>query len=259
MLWSLRWLGRSGLIRRIAYLCFEAVWAGRDVAISRGPLKGLKWRFRRGQQFWLPLGMYEQETAEWLGRNLSEGDVFFDVGANWGYFTLAGSRWVGSTGTVVSVEPIPLNQAHIFEALDRNGIKNVSLQKCALSAVCGEATFDVESQNANSHLSEVVIRHARSAVKDKLVVQTKTLDSLARETGHSPSVVKCDVEGAEMLVLEGARELIEAGGCKWIVSTHGPDLLCQVRQLFEAAGYDVRPLAGFDHELVCSPAPPGSA
>lgn len=253
MLWKLRWLGKSDSLRKLAYFLYETAYVGRTVTVSRGPLKGMKWAYQSGQQFWLPLGLYEPETSSWLSENIKEGDLFFDIGANYGYFSLVGSRMVGSNGLVISVEPIPKNQDYISRQISLNGLTNIKLQKVALSDSDGSAKFVIEAQNANSHLSSIDIRHAISKKIDEVEVETLTLDSLVQELGRRPDLIKCDVEGAEKLVVEGARDLIKSASAKWIISTHSPELKAEIAETFKSNGYDVSDLEGFDHELICCP------
>lgn len=253
MFWKLRWLGRSTSLRKLAYFVYQTAWVGRTVTISRGPLKGMKWAYERGQQFWLPLGLYEQETAFWLADNINDGDVFFDIGANWGYFSLAGSRMVGSNGLVISIEPIPNNQDYISRQILTNGLSNIKLQKVALSDTDGSAKFAIEAQNANSHLSSIDIEHAGSRMIEEVKVQTMTLDTLIQQIGSHPDLIKCDVEGAEKLVLDGAKGLIKAASAKWIISTHSDELKTEITQIFLSNGYDVTELGGFEHEILCYP------
>lgn len=253
MLWQLRKLGRVGSIRRLAYFLYRAVYLGRTVSIKNGPLKGMKWTYKDGQQFWLPLGRYEPETADWLARNIKPGALFFDVGANWGYFTLAGSRMAGEDGTVLSFEPLPKNQEFILEQIEANGLKNVQIKRCAVSDRVGTATFSLEAQNSNSHLSAIDIPHAKSAKVEEFEVDTVTLDHIVEEIGRSPDVIKLDVEGAENLVAYGATKLIGDAKTRWIISTHSDELKSELSSIFERAGYSVAELQGFEHEILCTP------
>src|ERR1700694_5491581 len=61
-------------------------------------------------------GLWEPDVTDWLRRTLKPGQVFVDIGANIGYFTLMGSRLVGERGRVFAVEPHP----RLAELLTRN-------------------------------------------------------------------------------------------------------------------------------------------
>ena len=73
----------------------------------------------------MPLGQYERETSAWLASALEPGDVFFDVGAHAGYFTLLGALQVGSTGIVVAFEPTPANADVIARQIEENGLQHM--------------------------------------------------------------------------------------------------------------------------------------
>src|SRR5215210_1011896 len=65
-------------------------------------------------------GRYEPQETQLASRMLRPGDVFVDVGANWGYFSLAAAHWVGPRGTVIAFEPEP----RLFELLAGNVAAN---------------------------------------------------------------------------------------------------------------------------------------
>src|SRR5450755_115400 len=70
------------------------------------------WRVRGNTTDWIQrqlyyFGLWEPNLSAWIERRLSTGDVFVDVGANVGYFTLLAAGVVGKTGKVVAIEPMP--------------------------------------------------------------------------------------------------------------------------------------------------------
>src|SRR4051794_24641093 len=78
------------------------------VCVLWGPCKGCRWGTGAGVDgYWL--GNFEPSTVDFAVRALRSGDVFLDVGANVGYFTLAAARAVGPAGRVVAFEPLPRN------------------------------------------------------------------------------------------------------------------------------------------------------
>ena len=256
-LWKMRRLGRWAPARRMAYALVDTVYrSGRVYPIPFGPLKGLRWRYERGQQFWMPLGLYEQETSRWISSVLRGGATFFDVGANAGYFTLLGARRVGTGGTVVAFEPVPELREYIEDLLRLNGLPaRVEVRGEALGDRSGTTQFVVEAQGANSHLGDVVIEHASSRPVRRIEVAVRTLDELLAEGRlPPPDVMKVDVEGGEVLLLQGARRLLREVRPQLLVSTHGEGLREQCTALLREAGYRVDPLPGYEHELVGTPA-----
>lgn len=102
-MWNLRFLGRIRPLRLFVAFVFTKYFGRKWRIIKRGPLSGLLWKCHPGRQFWMPLGIYEKQTAEWLLSNLSAKSVFLDVGSNYGYFTLMAARIVGSLGRIYSL------------------------------------------------------------------------------------------------------------------------------------------------------------
>lgn len=93
-------------------------------------------------------------------------------------------------------------------------------------------------------------------------IPTHSLDGLFPEGLHgAPAFVKCDVEGAELLVLEGARRILERDRPHLLVSVH-PEALPQygrtaadVRAFLEARGYRIRVIAvDYEEHWWCEPA-----
>ncbi len=253
-LWNIRRLGRSKLAHRAATAMMQVVFPHDHVAkIWRGPLRGWRWYRHRDHQFWMPLGLYEEETCRWLQSNLGEGSVLFDIGANAGYFTLLGSKLVGASGRVVAFEPVPINVDVLQRQVDHNGCANVTIESSAISNHVGSVLFDIEGRNANSHLTEIDLIHAQSAPTASVEVACTTLDTWVADNGIQPDVLKIDVEGAETLVLEGAVDTLAHARPRIVLSTHSVALRDECTSVLEAANYQVIRLPGFEHELLGYP------
>jgi len=79
------------------------------------------------------LGRYELEVSRGLERFLKRGDVFIDIGAHAGYFTLKCAKIVGEGGLVVSFEPNPVAYRALYLNVLINRLLNVYISKMALS------------------------------------------------------------------------------------------------------------------------------
>ena len=252
-LWSLRSLGKVRLLHALATFAFSLRYRqGKIYAIRRGPLAGCRWRHHRSHQFWLPMGLYEPQTARWIQDALTPGAVLFDIGANAGYFALIGSRSVGEQGFVVAFEPVSENVAAIRAQLALNHLTNVEVVSAAAADVNGSAEFVLERRNSNSHLREIEITHAASHPERIDIVETITVDDYVRKTGHRPSVIKIDVEGAEHKVLLGAQQTLVQHHPLCVIATHSTELRRQCTRLLEACGYRLAMLPGSEHGIVAT-------
>jgi FkbM family methyltransferase len=215
--------------------------------VIRGPLKGI-WFVHgsaagNGGGISIHLGRSEVSQTEWVRSHLRRGQVFIDVGANIGYYTLLASRIVGSDGRVVAIEPLPRNITFLERHIRLNDAGNVMVVPLACSDTSGQATFH---EGANAALGRLASRSPIEAVNGRArEIVTSTLDDIVRRYGLQPDMIKIDVEGAELAVLEGARDTIAAAAPILVLSVHSGDLRRDCVDLLEKLGYQVRPL---DHE-----------
>jgi FkbM family methyltransferase len=150
-----------------------------------------------------------------LDRFVRRGHTVVDVGANIGYNTLHAARLAGARGRVVAVEPTPDN----LEVLRRNvaaaGLANVVVEGVAAGRVAGTREFFV--RGARSAVNSLFAQSCYAAVTDVLRVAVKPLDDLV---DGRVDVVKIDVEGAELDVLEGMARLLQTRPEALIVEWH---------------------------------------
>ena len=148
--------------------------------------------------------------------NPGTGGVIIDAGANVGDFTIRASNWVGDSGTVVAIEPIPEHVTILKRNLTRNRISNV--------VVVERAVGDREE------VVEIEGRKVRTVSMDGL------LDDLKISRVDS---VKLDVEGAEGLALRGGRRMVRQAR-HFSVETHSDELYGEVASTLTSEGFAVR-------------------
>ena len=181
----------------------------------------MMWAFRHG--FY-----YEQDMTRWLPLLLQEAAsrVFYDVGANYGYYSLLLAPVADS---VHAFEPVSRTRAHLESALARNQVGNVTVYPVALSDHVGSAEIRLYSSSGNNSLYDgdggFFVR--------QIGTETVTLDTLDRQVYDlgmpPPGLIKMDVEGAELFVLRGAHRILRE---------HHPILTVEFSEtLFEKAGY----------------------
>ena len=87
------------------------------------------------------LDMYEPVQTEWFKQCISAGDIFIDVGENFGHYTTLGADLVGETGKVFAFEPSPLASRVLEEMIRESSIQNIELTKAAVGK--SEGTVDL--------------------------------------------------------------------------------------------------------------------
>jgi len=222
---------------------------GTQLPVLSGPLKGKKWIVGSSVHgCWL--GNYEKEIQTIFQKHLSPGKVAFDIGANVGFYTLLASTLVGTTGKVVSFEPVPRNIAYLKEHMRINQIQNVTVLETALSDNEGFTCFD----EGPSH------HEGRIRTSGTLKVSTTSLDALYEKRALPlPHWMKIDVEGAEYSVFAGSKTVINLAHPTILLSTHGYQERSSCLEWLSGAGYSITPLYGvedsFDHLAVYNPKP----
>ena len=169
-----------------------------------------------------PQGL-EPGTRRIITRLLAPGMTFIDVGANIGLLTLAGARTVGSTGKVLAIEPVPLAFDLLNRGLAINELEHRVETKCqALGARAERRKFFVSPVLGHSSFfhSQASVNGSASEIEVDVVL----LDDLI-PAGERVDVVKIDVEGAELEVLEGMSRVINDNPDLAIIAEFGPSHL----------------------------------
>jgi FkbM family methyltransferase len=171
---------------------------------------------------------------------LRPGDVAIDGGANIGLFTLMAAARVGSAGRVVACEPSPTTMALLRENVALNRYGWVDLREVALAEHPGKLRMHVFTPGSGFSS----FAPADTTTSSEVEVSVATLDEVAGDLLERTSLVKLDVEGAELLALKGAPRLLEQARPDFIVELEAGHLerqgasVAEVQVLFEAAGYE---------------------
>ncbi|MFP5363774.1 MAG: FkbM family methyltransferase [Thermoleophilia bacterium] len=185
-------------------------------------------------------GTLEPPVQEALRRLLAPGAVFYDVGANVGFFTILGARLVGPQGRVVAFEPVPECARAVARNIALNGFAHASVREQAVGAAAGSARLLVVGEASWSHLASTG-RHAD--VRDEIDVRVVSIDDLVG-TGEipPPDVLKIDTEGAELQAVEGMRATIAANRPAIVCELH--DTNAEFCALMDELGYVTTNLDG---------------
>ena len=134
-------------------------------------------------------------------KNVAAYSSFVDVGANHGIFSLTFCA-LRSDGRVVAVEPSPI----AFEILQRNLNLNSFSQLQPRKVACGAAPGEVRMKRNWHHLQ--AIREEENDL-DAVAVPMLSLDQICAEENILPELLKIDVEGFELPVLQGAERVLQ--------------------------------------------------
>lgn len=148
-------------------------------------------------------GFFEANLSNFFINFFKEGDVFFDVGAHVGYYTMLATSLVGQDGHVCSFEPTP----RTFESLKENikNKKNVEAYNVAILDKDSEIEFFDYGPKYSAFNSFKKRTSDEIFFKDratKIRVKTISLDSFCKDKNMSPTIIKIDAEGSEHLILK---------------------------------------------------------
>jgi FkbM family methyltransferase len=166
-------------------------------------------------------GAYEPDVTNLLRLALRPGDVFVDIGANVGYFSVLGGLLVGPEGRVVSVEPDAGNIARIRLHAGLNGLEAIDIVDRPLAETERQAEFffNARSSGGNALWDPVAFNGDEGMRGGARMMTTTTLDAVMAARGlDTARLVKIDTEGAEQLILRGAANLLSRGAIRFIVA-----------------------------------------
>ena len=183
-------------------------------------------------------GLHEFADMAFLLHFLRPNDVFADVGANVGSYTILASGVVRCR--TVAFEPDPLTASAFERNINLNQIADlVEMRIAAAGERRGIVRFSMGLGTENH-----VVAETESNGRD---VPIETIDHAFADTGYIPTLIKLDVEGYEAEVLRGARAVLAAPGLKAILTENR---LPSVVDILERAGMAEFAYDAFAHRLV---------
>jgi FkbM family methyltransferase len=194
--------------------------------------------------------IWEPDVTRWVTSSLKPGDVFVDVGAHVGYYTLLAGKLVGESGRVVGVEPNPATFARLQRDVALNPFRNIAVRKVACTDQETTLKF-FQAPIDNTGTSSINKTNAHEG--NEISVPGVPLDKIVQDLGiKRVDLVKIDVEGAEMMVLGGMTNILAAYHPKVSIELKD-DLLKNMGSSLEAAkalfikdGYVLQSFDGID-------------
>ncbi|MDD5530882.1 MAG: FkbM family methyltransferase [bacterium] len=192
---------KIGIFRWIRNLMFKSI---KKVYID---LEGYKLKLDKNDSLRLSLNpKYEEMTGKLMREIVKPGDYVVDVGANIGYWTLFLSKLVsksaGWDGAVFAFEPEETNYNILKSNIHDNNITNCDIFNIGLSNDYHVGKLYLSDTNSGDHSS------VNDGNRKFQYVQYKRLDDIREifDRKREISLIKIDVQGSEMMLLEGAKE-----------------------------------------------------
>lgn len=166
---------------------------------------------QRAASLWLK----EEGTMRWIDGEVRAGDIFMDIGANIGVYTIAAAHRVGPSGKIYAFEPHKLNAVTLMQNVQLSKLADrVEIFSFPLSESATVLRFNYASLASASSGSQ--FGHTRMAGNEKEftpvaseVMASVSVDELIeRGIIQTPCLVKIDVDGNELPILRGMKSLL---------------------------------------------------
>ena len=199
------------------------------------------------QRYLYYFGVWEPHITRWISASLREGDVFVDVGANLGYYSLLAATRVGQRGQVVAIEASPAIFGDLQANLARNQVTRVRAINVAVADRAGRVkvfqaphdkvgTTTIVPDNAERGSAFTVEGEVDAAPLGALLTEEEIL---------RVRIIKIDVEGAELVVTRGLIDLLpRLPPAAELIIEVAPDRLgtggesaATIMEIFAKAGY----------------------
>ncbi len=218
------------------------------VTVRKGELAGAK---KYGpfcdSDFDFALGKYEPEITAVFDRYCHPGMTAFEIGAHAGYHTIRLAKLCGPSGRVHAFEPVPQNVECLMETLRLNHLRNVQVHELAVSNREGMAElttngvfdgFACLKQGGHGR------RERPSRDSQLLAVRTIDLDTFCPRFGIAQvDLIKMDIEGGEMLALQGMTETLLRCRPVLILELWGSEHQVEAPEFLARVGYRTRTLS----------------
>jgi FkbM family methyltransferase len=234
------------------YRSYPFIHTHRDFIVDKKPvrfhIKNPVERFRLQKWGW------EKDLIVDLLAVLKPDDVLYDIGASVGALSIPSAQKV-KLGKVISFEPDPENVASLRGNYELNDIKNYQIMECAV----GEEEGELELFTAGSNGFSPSLRKV-NGISTSLKVPIKTIDGLlADKSIPPPTVVKIDIEGAEMMCFKGMAKLLSGPNKpRLIIFEIHPDFLpafntsvTEILRFVLDKNYQIERLETRAHQILC--------
>jgi|SRR5580658_3164353 FkbM family methyltransferase len=204
--------------------------------VQSGPAEGIRLELnpRTGEMYFR--GEVEIATQKVLVERLRPGMVFYDLGANVGFFSLLAARLVGAAGRVFSFEPDPEVAARLLRNISLNEVSTITVVEAGVWSANANVRFiRSDASSPDRGTGRFVADDDQPAGESTRCV---ALDDFV-QSAPPPDAIKCDVEGAELEALRGAKKLLETHRAWVMCETHSDANDRTAREFLGNLGYEI--------------------
>ena len=216
------------ILKAIKNTIVSLIPTGLKIPVLSGPLKGRKWiagaAAGHGKGLSVVMNRAEPEQLALALSLLPEDGIVFDIGANVGLYSLL---LANKAKRVFAFEPFPRNIEYLSRIIALNNLQNVTIVPCAISDRTDLFSFESGDNCALGHLSEAGDQPVVAVSCDVFIEKFKSI----------PDLIKIDVEGAEVSVLQGARIILTEKKPTILLSIHSDTLRQDCLSLLKEIGY----------------------
>jgi FkbM family methyltransferase len=205
--------------------------------VDAGPAEGITFLVRMPEDKGIWTGTYEIDFATRLAASVNPGTVAYDIGSWHGFF--AGVMAAQGAAQVHVFEPLPANAERIRRLVALNQGHSITLHPCAVGERDAEMDLMIMPETSMAKL-EASTFQAGVTSAERVRVKVRSIDAMI-DAGEiaPPALMKIDVEGAEAMVLLGARETIRRHRPVIFAEVHSAPLLEQCQKLLEGESYGI--------------------
>jgi len=192
------------------------------------------------------LGRTEQALLEWFANNVGEGETWLDIGAHYGYTTIALCKLVGAAGHVYAFEPMLNTAGCVSRTRFLNNLQQMTVVPIALG---NSADLGLESLLSVRGMIDSTLQGEEGFRESFMVSRLDWLWPRISEPNSRIDGIKIDVQGMEIEVLMGMTAMVKRYRPKLLVELHTrvsrPQFLDVINSLgYLTRGFPVEPLPG---------------
>lgn len=190
-------------------------------------------------------GFPETDVTLYMLQHLNSGEIFIDIGAHFGFYTILASSIVGETGLVLSFEPTPFTFKQLSKNIRHSSNNNIKIFNLAAFNSKTQMEFNDYGIIFSAFNSFFVNRGDKKLGGEKIKVNTIVLDDFLSEnySDIKISMIKIDAESSEFQIITGLKNIINMHHPKIILEIGDNSIIGIKRsqdlfELIESFGYE---------------------